>query len=64
MSDLSGSELLLYGGLAVMAVSVVAAVVCLLVFTSTGRKLKKKMEREYGKPEGGAKNVSGDRRSV
>lgn len=50
MIHLSESEMLFYGGLAVMAAAVVLAVLCAAVFAWTGRKLKKKLEQEYGKP--------------
>lgn len=47
---LSGSELLFYGGIAVMAAVLVLTGICILVFIVTGRKLKVKLEEEYGKP--------------
>lgn len=49
MAGLSGSEMLLYGGIAVMAAAVVAAVICIVVFRCTGRKLKAMLEEKYGK---------------
>ena len=49
MAGLSGSEMLLYGGIAVMAVAAVAAIACVAVFCSTGRKLKRTLEQKYGK---------------
>lgn len=49
MFHLSGSEILLYGGIAVMTVAVMLAVLCAAVFLSTWRKLKAKLEKEYGK---------------
>ena len=48
---LSVSELLFYGGLVIMAAAVLAMVICTLIFTFTGRKLKRKLEQEYGKPQ-------------
>jgi len=48
--NLSVSELLLYGGIAVMAAAVVITAAGILVFTLTGRKLDDRLEREYGKP--------------
>ncbi len=50
MFDLSGSELLFYIGIAVMVFSTVIEVLCISVFMFTGRKLKEKLEQEYGKP--------------
>lgn len=49
MFDLSSSELLLYGGLIIMIAAVISAVLCISVFIFSGRKLKDKLEREYGK---------------
>ncbi len=51
MFGLSGSELLFYSGIVVMVVSAVLAVICVVLFVVTGRKLKKKLEEEYGKPQ-------------
>lgn len=48
---LSVSELLFYGGLVIMAAAAAAMVICGVIFTFTGRKLKKKLEQEYGKPQ-------------
>lgn len=50
MFGLSGSELLLYGGIAVMAAAALAAVLGAVVFRVTGKKLKKKLTEEYGEP--------------
>lgn len=51
MSGLSGSELLFYGGLAAMGAAAAGALLCIVIFRVSGRKLKKKLEQEYGKPE-------------
>lgn len=48
---LSVSELLFYGGLAVMAAAAAAMVICAVIFAVTGRKLKRRLEQEYGKPQ-------------
>ncbi len=47
---LSGSQWLFYGGLALMAVSLLLGLICLGALCFTGRKLKKRLEEEYGKP--------------
>lgn len=44
MSGLSASQLLFYGGIGVMALTVLAGV----VFTLSGRRLRRKLEEEYG----------------
>lgn len=51
MLGLSESELFFYGGIAVMATAGILAVMCLVIFTCTGRRLKKKLEQEYGKSQ-------------
>ena len=51
MVYLSESEWLLWGGIGVMAGSGVLAVIGLTVFIITGKSLKKKLEKEYGKPQ-------------
>lgn len=48
MLGLSGSELLFYGGIVLMIVSIIAAIICTVIFRYTGQKLKKKLELEYG----------------
>ena len=47
--DLSDSELLFYGGIALMIAAVVLSILCVVVFRITGRRLHKKLEQEYGK---------------
>ena len=49
MFDLSSSEWMLYGGIAVMLMAVVLALLCGVIFTITGKKLNKKLDKEYGK---------------
>lgn len=46
------NQWLLWGGIAAMAAAGVLAVVCGVIFTITGRRLKNKLEEEYGKPQG------------
>ena len=48
--NLSVSEWLLYGGIAAMAAVAVTVAAGIVVFVLTGRKLKKKLEEEYGSP--------------
>ncbi len=50
MPELSGSELLFYGGIAVMAAAAVAAVLCIVIFSVSGRSIRRRLEQEYGKP--------------
>ena len=48
MFGLSGSECLLYGGAATMVVAMLAAVVSIVVFRITGKKLRQILDDEYG----------------
>ena len=48
---LSVSNFLFYGGIVIMAAAAAAMVICTVVFTFTGRKLKRKLEKEHGKPQ-------------
>lgn len=50
MIGLSSSELIFYGGIAVMAVTGVLAVICVILFCFTGKRIRKRLEQEYGKP--------------
>ncbi|MCI9051913.1 MAG: hypothetical protein HFI05_08320 [Lachnospiraceae bacterium] len=51
MFGLSGSEMLFYGGIVMMVICAVLAAVCVVLFVVDGRKLKRKLEEEYGKPQ-------------
>lgn len=50
MEQLSGSELVFYSGTIFMAVSVLLTAASIILFTITGRSLKRQLEQEYGKP--------------
>lgn len=50
MCTKGSSELLFYGGLAVMAAAAVLSVLGTVLFRVSGRKLREKLEQEYGKP--------------
>ncbi|NBI71572.1 hypothetical protein D3Z50_10955 [Clostridiaceae bacterium] len=49
MAFVSESEMLFYGGLAAMAVSAVLAAAGAGVFMWTGRRLRARLEEEYGR---------------
>ena len=51
MTNWSGSEWLLYGGIGIMILVIFLAAICIMIFTLTGKKLRQKLEREYGKPK-------------
>lgn len=45
----SESELWFYGGIVLMTAAVVLTVLCIIIFNISGRKLRNKLEKEYGK---------------
>lgn len=48
MFGLSDSEFLFYGGIAIMTVSILLFLVCMLFISFKWKKIKKKLEQEYG----------------
>lgn len=52
MLGLSESELLLFSGIALMAVTVLLAVLSIITFALTGRQIRKKLQQEYGEIRG------------
>lgn len=44
------SELLFYGGLTVMGAAAALTLAGILIFTITGKRIRKRLEQEYGKP--------------
>ena len=46
---LGSSELLFYGGIALMLLAVVLAAAAIACFCITGKRLKNKLEQEYGR---------------
>lgn len=48
MFGLSVSENFFYGGILIMILAVFCFIFCFTVFYLTGRKLRKKLEQEYG----------------
>lgn len=50
MAHLSVSEILFYGGIIALVLAGVLGAVCIGIFIYSGRKLKKRLEQEYGKP--------------
>lgn len=49
MWNVSVSELLFYGGLIGMGTTMILALLAAVIFRITGKKLKRKLEEEYGK---------------
>ena len=50
MDNLSGGEWLLYCGIGIVILAVFLSAICVLIFSFTSKKLRKKMEQESGKP--------------
>ena len=48
MHGLSDSEMLFYGGIAIMVFSILLFAVCMIFFSLKWKKLKKRLEQEYG----------------
>lgn len=49
MTGWTQSELFLYGGIALMGAACALGAVSVLIFRITGKRLKKKLEQDYGK---------------
>lgn len=49
MQNLSNGQMLMYGGIGLLAASVITAVICTVIFSITGKKIKKELEDDYGK---------------
>lgn len=49
MAGLSESEILFYGGIAIMLLAAAVAALSAVVFIFCGRRLKRKLEEEFGK---------------
>lgn len=50
MNVLSQSEKLMYLGIAIMVLACIFAVASIIIFTLTGKKIKGKLNKEYGEP--------------
>lgn len=50
MTNWSASEWFLYGGIGIMVLAILLMVTCIVIFTLTGKKVRKKLNEEYGKP--------------
>ncbi len=45
------NELLFYGGITLMCMSMLAAVIAVTAFSISGKHIKTRLEAEYGKPK-------------
>lgn len=48
--DLASCEMFFYGGIAIAAAAGILALICAIIFAFTGKRLRKRLEQEYGKP--------------
>lgn len=48
MSGFSTTEVLFYGGLGIMAAAVVLGAVAVVFFRITGKRIRRRLEKEYG----------------
>ena len=51
MLGFSQVDIWFYGGIAIMILAVLAGIGDIVVFGITGKKLRNKLEKEYGKPQ-------------
>lgn len=51
MFDLSQGQLLLYGGIGLIATAAATTVVCIVIFVVTGKKIRGKLRQDYGELE-------------
>lgn len=49
MFHLTQGEIFLYCGVAALVIAFVLAVVCIIIFRITGKKIRQKLEQDYGK---------------
>lgn len=47
----SESEVLLYGGIALMSIAIILAIISIVTFVLTGWKIKSRLEKDYGEIE-------------
>lgn len=57
MLGLSQTDAWLYGGIALMVLAVLVGLGCIVVFGITGREIRNKLEKEYGKPQNNSRSL-------
>ena len=50
MNQVTSSQIIMYAGIASMLAAIILAIICAVVFHITGKKLKQKLNEEYGEP--------------
>ena len=56
MLGFSQVDIWFYGGIAIMILAVLAGIGDIVVFGITGKKLRNKLEKEYGKPQSNSRS--------
>ena len=57
MLGFSQVDIWFYGGIAIMILAVLAGIGDIVVFGITGKKLRNKLEEEYGKPQSNSRSL-------
>ena len=57
MLGFSQVDIWFYGGIAIMILAVLAVIGDIVVFGITGKKLRNKLEKEYGKPQSNSRSL-------
>ena len=57
MLGFSQVDIWFYGGIAIMILAVLAGIGDIVVFGHTGKKLRNKLEKEYGKPQSNSRSL-------
>ena len=57
MLGFSQVDIWFYGGIAIMILAVLAGIGDIVVFGFTGKKLRNKLEKEYGKPQSNSRSL-------
>ncbi|MBO5143905.1 MAG: hypothetical protein J6C19_00015 [Lachnospiraceae bacterium] len=50
MTGLCSSEIIFFTGMMLMAAACVLAVISIIIFRLTGKRLRERLEQEYGEP--------------
>lgn len=57
MLGFSQVDIWFYGGIAIMILAVLAGIGDIVVFGITGKKLRNKLEKEYGNPQSNSRSL-------
>lgn len=57
MLGFSQVDIWFYGGIAIMILAVLAGIGDIVVFGITGKKLRNKLEKKYGKPQSNSRSL-------